>query len=85
MTYTATDSDPPVGSGDSVVTMFAVSIALDLIPSFERSVPQQTYIQGVMIADLVSPTVELNLPGATGGNGALTYEYIGGVAGWDRF
>ena len=67
LTYTATDSDPPVGSGDSVVTMFAVSIALDLIPSFTESVPQQNYFQGATIAMTV-------LPAASEGNVSLIYE-----------
>ena len=67
LTYTATDSDPPVGSGDSVVTMFAVSIALDLIPSFTESVPQQNYFEDEEITMTI-------LPAARDGNIPSIYE-----------
>ena len=64
--YKATDSDP-VDPPDSTMVSFTLNIALDLIPSFVESVPQQNYFQGEEIAMTV-------LPAASEGNVSLIYE-----------
>ncbi len=60
--YTATDAD-----GDAATLTFTIEVEADDTPSFGKAtVEDQNYIQGTAIATL-------NLPEATGGNGALTY------------
>ncbi len=61
-TYTATDAD-----GDAVSLTFNITIVMDEMPDFgANTIDDQSYTQNTAIT-------MLNLPAATGGNGALTY------------
>ena len=61
-TYTATDSD-----GDSASLTFSITVTADLTPSFDdRTIADQSYTQNTAIATLT-------LPGASSGDGTLTY------------
>ena len=59
--YRAVDAD-----GDEVELTFSLAVIEDLMPSFPEAVQNQTWIQDSEIA-------ALDLPGAEGGNGAITY------------
>ena len=64
-TYTATDGD--TASPDSASLTFAITVAEDLVPTFEQvSIPDKIYDRGRVID---SET----LPAATSGDGELTY------------
>ena len=64
-TYTATDSDTT--NPDSASLTFMVTVAEDLVPTFEQaSIPDKNYVQNLVID---SET----LPAAIGGDGVLTY------------
>ncbi|MCY3778089.1 MAG: putative Ig domain-containing protein, partial [Candidatus Aminicenantes bacterium] len=52
--------------GDAAVLTFSVEVLKDLMPSFPEAVQNQTWIQDSEIA-------ALDLPGAEGGNGAISY------------
>ena len=70
-TYTVTDADTPGAESDSLT--FTIEVAEDLIPNFNgATIPNQLYIQNVN-------NVNLALPAATGGNGALTYSLVGNL------
>ena len=61
-TYTATDAD-----GDGASLTFAIAVEADSAPSFgTETVADRVWSSGL-------PISALELPGATGGNGALTY------------
>ena len=60
-TYTATDSD-----GDEATLTFMITIEDDLMPTFSGTLVAQIYTVGAAITAFA-------LPGATGGNGDLTY------------
>ena len=64
-TYTATDSD--AANPDSASLTFTVTVAEDLVPTFQQvSIPDKTYVQNLAIDSEA-------LPAATGGDGVLTY------------
>ena len=64
-TYTATDSD--TANPDSASLTFTVTVAEDLMPTFQQaSVPDKTYVQNLAIDSEA-------LPAATGGDGVLSY------------
>ena len=68
--YMVTDAD-----GDAATLTFTIEVEADVAPSFGTvTVPAQTYTQGEEIT-------ALQLPAATGGNGALTYTLDPGAAG----
>ena len=60
-TYTVEDQD-----GDTDTLTFSITVAADQTPSFGDTVADQTYPEGTAITTL-------QLPAATGGDGALTY------------
>ncbi len=67
-TWRVTDQD-----GDTDDRTFTIEVAADVPPAFPASttIANQSYIEGFAIANLVLPT-------ATGGNGTLSYEIVGG-------
>ena len=70
-TYRATDSDTV--NPDSATLTFTIEVAADLTPNFNgATIPNQLYIQN-------DTNVNLTLPVATGGNGALTYSLTGNL------
>ena len=75
MTYRVVDDDDNTAAGDADVLMFTITVQEgDTAPTFEDTVPDQSYTVGVEIT-------ELTLPAATGGNGALTYSLEPKVGG----
>ena len=64
-TWKATDADDDVAE-----RTFTIEVVEDRSPVLDSTVPDQSYVEGVKIA-------ELELPAATGGNGDLTYALVG--------
>ena len=65
-TYTAADGDDNTDADDAVSLMLSITIEADTTPSFGgAAVSAQTFTIGT--------AVDLTLPAATGGNGAITY------------
>ena len=66
-TWKVTDADDNTAAGDSDTLEFTIEVVLpDTAPEFERTVSDQVWLEGTAI-----PPVDL--PGATGGNGELSY------------
>ena len=74
-TYTVTDSDAVDPDSDTLTFTITVTGGppppTDLVPEFSETVPNQTYG--------VNGSVSLQLPSATGGDGALTYSLSPGL------
>ena len=67
VTITVTDADVNIQSTDADTLTFTVTVAADAAPDFgSGSVSNKSYATNLAITDFV-------VPGATGGNGALTY------------
>ena len=66
MTYRVTDGDGNTTPADSHARSFTITVVVDSAPRFTAAVADQTYDQGIAIRSRL-------LPGARGGNGALTY------------
>ena len=65
-TYTASDADANTEFSDVATLTFTIAVAEDVVPSFGgASIAAQDYITGTAI--------EIMLPAAAGGNGALAY------------
>ena len=64
-TWKVTDADDDVAE-----RTFTIEVVEDRSPVLDSTVPDQSYVEGVKIA-------ELELPAATGGNGDLTYALVG--------
>ena len=65
-TYTASDADANTEFSDVATLTFTIAVAEDVVPSFGgASIAAQEYITGTAI--------EIMLPAAAGGNGALAY------------
>ena len=65
-TYTASDADANTEFSDVATLTFTIAVAADTAPSFgDESIADQDYITGTEI--------EVMLPAAAGGNGALAY------------
>ncbi len=67
-TYSATDAD-----GDMTLISFGITVIEDLMPEFVEDTGARTSVEGF--------PVELELPGAMGGNGELTYSLSPGLPG----
>ena len=66
-TYEVVDSDSNTADSDADTLTFKITVAADTAPDFgTNTVPSQSYVKGLAIDTLQLPT-------ATGGNGALTY------------
>ena len=65
MTYTVTDDD-----GDVATITFMITVADNTAPMFDRTLPNQNYVENSAIQPL-------DLPGVTGGNAPLEYTIEG--------
>ena len=74
MTYTVVDGDANTDDSDAATQTFTITVRdADTAPSFSATVADQIYIEG--------DVVEVILPEASGGNGALSYSLVPEVPG----